>query len=213
MAYHLTLLLPLTTQIKILMTGHHTIIAYNLRLPTSYSAEIKCLPEISTSYSASGLHLFTSTAVILPVNHRFRRLRICTTQLIQLLLVTSHGSHSAYSITEPDLKVMFRLGWKLNMTSGFGIHALWSTTSCLIPISRLVLITHHIKSEQVMDSIGFKTSCLGIGPGIKRCVFSILFYLKNINAHYARTLSLTILLPTARCFVLSFLVVTRLPSL
>ena len=163
MAYDLIFFLLLITQIKDLTTGHHMIIASNLRWPTSYSAEIKCLQEISTSYSASGLRLLPATVM----NHHFRRLRICTTLLIRLLLVTLHGNPLVYSITDPNLKVMFHHGCRLNMMSGSGIHVLWSTTSFLIPISSLTSITHHSKSARVMDAIAFKTSFLGIGPGIK----------------------------------------------
>ena len=163
MAYCLTFLLPLATRIKDLMIGHHMIITSNLRSLTSYSAKIRCLPEISTSYSASGLHLLPSTAM----NHCLQRLCMCITLLIPLLSVTSHGNLLAYSITEPNLKGMFHHGCKLNMMSGSGIHVLWFTTSCLILISNLILITHRFKSAQVMDSITFKTSCLQIGPGIK----------------------------------------------
>ena len=162
MAYHLTSLLPLTAQIKDQMTGLHMIVASNLRLQTSYSAEIRCPLGISTTYSPSGLHLFPPTVV----NHHFRTLQICMTLSIPLLSVMPHGVLLAYSTMEFNLKVMFRHGWKLNMMSGFRIHALWPTEFCLIPISSLLLITHHFKSAPVMDSIAFKTLCLGIGPGI-----------------------------------------------
>ena len=163
MSYHLTLLLPLMTQIKDLTTGRHMIIASNSRWPTSYSVEIRCLLEILTSYSTSGQRLLPPTVM----NHRFRRLRICTTLLIQPLSVTLHGILLVYSIMEPDLKVMFHHGWRPNMTSGSGIHALWSTTSFLILILSLALIMHHSKSAQLMDAIAFKTSFLQIGLGIK----------------------------------------------
>ena len=162
-AYRLTFLLPLMTSIKDLTTGRHMIIASNSSWPISYSAEIKCLLGTLTSYSAFGLPLLPSTAV----NHHFRRLQICMTLLIPLLLVMLLGNLSAYSITEPSLKVMFRHGCKPNMMFGFGIHALWSTTSCLIPISSPVLIMHRFKSARAMESIAFMTSCLGIGPGSK----------------------------------------------
>ena len=164
MTYCLALLLPLTTQIKDLMSGHHIIIASNLRLLTSYSTEIRCLLGISTSYSASGLHLLPSTVI----NHHFQRLPMCTTLSIPLLLVTLHGNHLAYSIMELNLNGMFCHGCKLNMMSGSRIHVLWFTTSCLIQISSLTLIIHHFKSTQVMESIAFKTLCLKIGPGIKQ---------------------------------------------
>ena len=164
MTYCLTFLLPLATQTKDLMTGHHMIITSNLRSLTSYSAEIRCLLGISTSYLASGLRLLLSTAM----NHHFRRLRMCMRLSIPLLSVTSHGNLLAYSIMEPNLKGMFCHGCELNMMSDSGIHGLWFTTSCLILILSLILIMHYFKSAQVMDSIAFKTSCLRIGPGINQ---------------------------------------------
>ena len=160
--YHLTLLLHLM-MIEDLMIGHHMVIASSLRLPTFYSAKIRCPPQISTFYSASGGHLLLPMAVY----HRFWRLHICTKPLIPLLLVALHGNLSAYSIMDPSQKIMFHLGCKLNTMFGSVIHALWSTTSCPITISSLILIMHHFKSAQLMDSIAFMTSCLRIGPGIK----------------------------------------------
>lgn len=163
MSYHLTPLLPLTTQIMDQMIGRHMIIAFNLSLRTSYSAEIRCPLGISTSYPPSGLRLLPPMVV----DHHFRTLHICTTLSIPLLSVTLLGILLAYSTMEHNLKVMFLHGCKQSMMSGSGIHAFWSTESFLIPISSLLLIMHHFKSAPVMDSIDFKTSCLGIGSGIK----------------------------------------------
>ena len=156
-------LLSITTQIKDLMTGFHMIIASNLRLLTFYSAKIRCPLGISTSYSASGLHLLPSMAI----NHHFQGLHICTTLSILLLSVMLHGNLLAYSITEPNLKVTFRHGCMLNTMSSSRIHACWFIISCLIRISSLISIMHHFKNTQVKDSITFKILCLQIGPGIK----------------------------------------------
>ena len=161
--------LLLTAQIKDLMTRHHMIVASSLKWLTSYSTEIKCLLGTSTSSSACGLCLLLPMAM----NQCFQRLWLCTIWLIPLLLAMLPGNPSACSIMEPDPWKMFHLEWKRSTMSGFGISTLWCITSCLIPISSQILIMHHFKSTQLMESITFKTSCLEIGLGNKWYVFAM----------------------------------------
>ena len=143
MTSHPILHLLLAAQIKDLVTGHHMIVASSLKWLTSYFAKIKCLLGTSTSSSACGLCLLLPTAM----NHCFKRLWICTMQLIPLLLAMLPGNPLACSIMEPNPWKMICLGWRRSMMSDFGIPALWCITSCLIPISSWILITCHFDSN------------------------------------------------------------------
>ena len=107
MTYHLILLLLLVIQIRDLTTGHHTMIVFNSKLPTSCFVVIRCLPGISTSCSTSGPHLLPSTMM----NPHSLTLQICIIPLILLPLVTSPGNLLVYSIMVCSL-------WK-----GFHCHA------------------------------------------------------------------------------------------
>jgi hypothetical protein len=159
--YHLTRRHRLVPLIKDLMTGHHIIPAWNLKSPTFYSAEIRCLPVISTSCSACGLRHLLSMVM----NPHFQRLRICTIQSILLLSAILHGNPLAYSTMESDLSTMYHRGWRRSTMFGSGIPAFSFATSCPIPISKLILIMHHSKSAQLMGPIAFKISCPEIGLG------------------------------------------------
>ena len=93
MTYHLIFLL-LAIQIRDLITGHHMIIMFNSKLPTSCFIIIRCLPGILTLCSTSGPHLLPSTMM----NPHSLTLQICITPLILLPLVTSPGNLLVYSI-------------------------------------------------------------------------------------------------------------------
>src|SRR5438445_8962266 len=115
MPYHLACLLHLAIQIQDLMTGHHLIIASNLKSLTSFSVITRCLLGISTLCSAFGLRLLPSTMM----NHRFQQLQLCTTLSMLFPLVMLPENLLVCSTMEYNLHMeMFHHGWKLSTTSG-----------------------------------------------------------------------------------------------
>jgi hypothetical protein len=164
MTYHLTLLRLLAIRIRDLTTGHHTIIAFNSKLPTSCFVGIRCPPGISTACSTSGPRLLPSTTM----NPHSLTLQICIEPSILLPLVTSPGNLLVYSIMACSLWKGFRHGCKQSTTCGSEIRALSYIISCRTQISNLILIICHFKRRLLMESIGSKTSCLQSGPGIKQ---------------------------------------------
>jgi hypothetical protein len=148
-------------QIEDPIIGHPTTVAFNSKLPTSYTVIIRCLQEILTPFLAFGWHLLSSTMM----TPHFRTLTKCTTQSIPLLSVMSCGSHLVYIMTVPGLQRIFHHGWSQSMMSGSGIPAPWSIISSLALILSLVLITHPSKSALLMEPIVFVTLCPQIGLG------------------------------------------------
>jgi hypothetical protein len=162
--YRQILLLLHVLLIKVLTTGHRTIIVSNLKLPTFCFVAIRCQLGTLIPSSTSGLRLSPSTMT----HHHFRQPLTCTTQLMPHLSATFRGNPSLCCITELNLLATYRHGCRPSMTSVFGTHVPLCTISSPTQISKPISIMHPSKSALRMVPIASKTSCPGTGPGVKQ---------------------------------------------